>query len=518
VGIAPRQRRALGLAAVLGGVALACLPKLGNAFVWDDLEMIVESDRLFDPRNLAHVFWNDTFFVVDGGSFQAQAQLDTYRPITIATFFLDAWLSGREPLGYHLDNLLAHLACVALVYFWTLRLLELEAPVQARDPHRLALAAAAFFGLHPILGEAHLWINGRSDLYCTLFGLSGALWWLAAKREGASPARLAIAGVLFLLGLLSKETLAPFLLVLLLWDAGLLERAVRALRPSRPQLLRALPPLAALATYTWLRNRALSGLHTSAGSEQIALALQRLPVLLLDGLGNAVLPRGVMPRYLHQEYGRLPTWTPYLCAAVVVAGAVQFARRRQRPIVALGVLGYAATLAPASLIATMAWHGFGRYLYLPLALLGPVLVLGAAGLLAGVAQQSERAARLCRLAGAAYLALFGVRLSASTADWDGPRAFYEGIIAESPDASHGHDGLGRYLLEHGEPARAILELERAVELAPLDSRCLNNLGVAYLRSGRLADASRVATLGLRRFPHQERKFAQLQALIDAAAR
>jgi hypothetical protein len=37
VGIAPRQRRALGLAAVLGGVALARLPKRGNAFVWDDL-------------------------------------------------------------------------------------------------------------------------------------------------------------------------------------------------------------------------------------------------------------------------------------------------------------------------------------------------------------------------------------------------------------------------------------------------------------------------------------------------
>jgi tetratricopeptide (TPR) repeat protein len=517
VGIARRKRHMLGLAALLGGVALACLPKLGNAFVWDDIELI-RSDRLFDARNLAHVFWNDTFFVVDGGSFQAQAQLDTYRPITIATFFLDAWLSGRAPLGYHLDNLLAHLACVALVYLWTRRLLELEAPQQARDPHPLALAAAAFFGLHPILGEAHLWINGRSDLYCTLFGLSGALCWLAARREGASPAKLASAGVLFLLGLLSKETLAPFLLVLLLWDVGSLVRAVGELRPSRAQLVRALPPLAALAIYTWLRNRALAGLHTSAGSEQIALALQRLPVLLLDGLSNAVVPRGVMPRYLHQEYGRLPTWMPYVCAGIVLAGALLFVRRRRPPIVFLGVLGYAASLAPASLIATMAWHGFGRYLYLPLALLGPVLVLGAAGLLAGVAQKSERAARLCRLAGAAYLTLFGVRLSASTADWDGPRAFYEGIIAENPDASHGHDGLGRYLLEHGEPVRAIAELERAVELAPLDSRCLNNLGVAYLRSGRLADASRVAALGLSRFPRQEGKFSRLQALIDAAAR
>ncbi|HTU62759.1 MAG TPA: hypothetical protein VMF89_30060, partial [Polyangiales bacterium] len=75
------RTRLLGLVGLLIAIAIACLPKLDNDFVWDDIPMILESDRLFDASNLPSVFWHDTMYTSDGGKFQAQAQLDTYRPI-----------------------------------------------------------------------------------------------------------------------------------------------------------------------------------------------------------------------------------------------------------------------------------------------------------------------------------------------------------------------------------------------------------------------------------------------------
>lgn len=500
---------AWGQVALLVLVALACSPKLGNAFVWDDIALIVQSDRLFDPAQLRNAFWHDTMYMADGGKFQAQAQLDTYRPITLTSFFVDAALSGRDPLGYHLDNLLAHLACVLLVYRWSLSLLGREAQLRA-------LFAAAFFGLHPVLAEAHVWINGRSDVYATLFGLAGALL-LVTEPGGVRAGRLGAAFVLFLLGLLSKETLAPFLLVLLAWDVGLFERELAELRITRVHMIRALPVLAALALYALLRTQALSGVHASAGSAQLSLALTRLPLLLLHGLAATLAPRDVMPPYLDELYRDVPGSLLAVAALAVLGLAVSvFTQRRRLPSLAFGLCGFALVLAPASLIATMAWYGLGRYLYLPVALLAPGLVGLVATGIERLAQRSPLGARLCRVGAGAYLLQFAALLAAGCPNWNGPEAFYQAIIAEYPRASHGHGGLGKWYVDQGNLEGALRELAFAVQRAPEDSRYLNNLGVAYLRAGNAEAARQIAELGLQRFPTQQAKFAKLRSLASGA--
>jgi protein O-mannosyl-transferase len=500
-----------GQVALIVLVALACSPKLGNAFVWDDIALIVESDRLHDTAQLQSAFWHDTMYMADGGKFQAQAQLDTYRPITLATFFVDAALSGRSPLGYHLDNLLAHLACVLLVYRWSLCLL-------GRDAQLRALFAAALFGLHPLLGEAHIWINGRSDVYATLFGLGGALLLMAQPRS-THPRRLGAAFVLLLLGLLSKETLAPFLILLLAWDLGVFERELASLRLTRALLIRATPALAALLVYTLLRTQALAGVHASAGRAQLWLALTRLPLLLLHGLAATLVPRNLMPPYLDELYRDVPTAALAAAALVLVAlvGLV-LAQRRRLPSLALGLCGFVLVLAPASLIATMAWYGLGRYLYLPIALLAPGLVALLSAGIERVAAFSVLGARLCGWGAGAYLLLFAARLAAGCPSWNGPEAFYQAIIAEYPAASHGHGGLGKWYVDQGNLAGAMRELKLAAEIAPQDSRYLNNLGVVYLRAGNVEAARQVAELGLQRFPTQQAKFEKLRTLALQATR
>lgn len=481
------------IAIVLVATALATLPKLGNAFVWDDLGLIVGSDFIHDPANAPRVFGVDTMYAADGGRFRLGAGLDTYRPLSILTFFVDASISGRNPVAYHLDNWVAHLLCVWVLFLVARRLL----PPKHRS---YAPWAAAFFGLHPILGEAHIWINGRSDVWCTLFVLLGTL---AYWRSGEPGRRSALLGpgafASFLAALLFKETALTVLPLLLVWPG--------------PSWRRRWPLVLAPIVYLVLRGAALQGIHASGGTAHLALALVRLPLLWLDGLSSTLFPSRLMPRYLNEEYAKLGIPALVVAAAVTIGLAiVVFRLRRRWPLGVFGLTWFALALAPASLVACMAWYGFGRFLYLPIAVLAVAIVDAAAhGIDALERRSGGRVARLARLGGLGCLVLFAVRLALSTASWDGSVAFYEAIIDESPRSSHGYGGLGAWHTERKEYADAILLLQEAVQTNPTDHRYLNNLGTTYLRSRQPANARQVAEIGLARFPG-EAKFEYLEAL------
>jgi tetratricopeptide (TPR) repeat protein len=468
---------------VLVVVAVATAPKLSNALVWDDLPLIVQSDFIHRPANLGRIFRVDTMYAADDGAFQSTAGLDTYRPLTIATFFADAALSGRAPLAYHVDNLVAHLLVVWLVFLVARRLL-------APERRRFAPWAAALFGLHPLLGEAHIWINGRSDVWCTVFVLLGVLAYL---RTGLAWACAAF--VCFLSAALCKETAIAVLPALLLL-------------PGRG-LARRVPLVLAPAAYLALRAAALGSLHVAGGEAHLLAALRNLGVLWLDGLSSLLVPIRVMPRYLNEEYTALPAAVLWGALAAAVALAVVMALFRRRwPLGTFALAWYALGVAPAALVSCMAWYGFGRFLYLPFTMLA---IAGVDAALALGARLRPRARRLVAIGGAAYLALFAVRLALSTASWNGSDAFYQAIIAESPHASHGVGGLGRLETERGRYAEALPLLEKAVALAPTDHRYLNNLGTTYLRAGARDRAAEIGALGVARFP-REAKFEYLIAL------
>ena len=496
------------LGSVLVLVALASSPKFGNAFVWDDVPLIVESDFLHDVSNIPRTFLHDTMFAVDGGQFAATAQVDTYRPVTMLSFFVDSALSGRDPLAYHWDNLLLHLLCTALVFVFATRLLP-------ATPGKLPAWVALWFGLQPALSEAHVWINGRSDLWSTFFGLSALLlWWRDPREVSVIPWTRALAVfALCLLGLLSKETLAPALAAALIWDLGFFHNDLRALRLTRAWMQRALPLVLAIGCYIALRSFALSGLRTSAGPAQLSMALRHLPMLLVDGLVYSVAPLRVMPRYLLEEYSNAGGLRQGASLLVMVALAVIVLRHRRRvPLASFGLAWFVVTLAPVSVISTMAWYGFGRYLYLPFALLIPcaveVLMLGVVYV--------PRLARVARPMAVAILVLFGARLATSAPQWDGSEPFYAAIVAEDPLSSHGTGGLGKWLAEQGETAEAIPLLERAVSRNPSDPRYLNNLALSYLSAGRAQEALGAATVGTQRFPSEARfHYAQAKVLVNA---
>lgn len=478
----------LGLAAVLALVVMVSLPVFRNGFVIDDWDLIVEGRLIHEPRRAGELFVHHAMYAADPRQRAQTPELATFRPLTLLTFFLDARLAGRAPWAYHLTNLLAHLAVVLLVGLVARRLLP-------ADQQPLAIWAAAWFGLHPTLAEAHVWINGRSDPLCALLGLAALLVWSSPAARDAPGARRwaaqAGAGVLFLGGLLCKEVLLFVLPALLLWEARVFHGAVER-RVLGRAVVRLVPLLLAVAVYLLWRFAALGGVQ-SGGQSHLQLALWHLPYLLGDGLRQLLLPTRTTMRLLHEEYAALPPFV-FLAAWVVLAVAVGGAWRwrRRAPLLVFALVWYACTLAPASLVD---WPGFGRYLYLPFTVLVIALTERVAALLRALPLRAS-VRRVLAAGAVGYGALLVLLFSITVREYRSWESFHRAIVEENPATSHGWGGLGVAYGRQGRYREARRVLRLAVARDPDNANYWLNLGLAYLLTGAPAAAERIALDGV----------------------
>lgn len=430
---------------LLACTAVAYLPVFWNGFVFDDDRLILQSGVIHDWRNLPALFARPAMYAsaqYSGGPMV----VDTYRPVTLATFMWDSQLSGTHPWAYHLTNLLGHLACVWLVY-------RLSRVMLAEADRDLAWVGAAWFAFAPIPAEAHVWVNGRSDVFAALFGISALLAWrrgLAAfgLRRGVW---LSLAAFGFLCGLLSKEVLLACVPVLVLWPeparVGIVRRA-----------LRVWPFAAAGGVYLALRLQALGGMRTHEGAAQMQRALWHLPCLLIDALTQSLLPTRPYLRMMFEEYQRLPGYAPFAAAAalaLIAALAIKF--RRSAPAAGWGLAWFALPLVPVAIISTMYWPGFGRYLYVPCIGLALTVSTLAARLWRGRASLR----RVWLLTFAAYQLIALWILQDTIASYRDGTTLYVRSIQFRPDLGYGYGLLAASM------ATRLHDLDKVVELLEL---------------------------------------------------
>ena len=478
---------------VLIAVAACGAARFVNEFVWDDLYLIVEADTIHDWRNIPSFFFHNTLdaYCEDATAAADQSPVKHFRPVPLISFVWDAALSGREPWAYHLTNALGHLVCVVLVFFLARRLLQ---------PQRrhLAAFAAAWFGLQPHLAEAHVWISGRFDIFCAIFGLSALLLWRRAL-EAASWKRmlmLAASAALFLAGLLSKEVLLLTLPALVFWPT----ETGRASPAFRQRVLRVAPFVAVSAVYLAMRVSALSGMRTHDDSAQVMKALAYLPVLLVDAFQELVIPLRVYTRSMTDDYFAwgMPAFVLCLIAALSITIVVLRVRRRL-PLLAWGALWFAATLAPVSVIATMLWPGFSRYLFLP----SIGLIIGLTDAIGRLVERATRSRSRMRsivaCALVAYLGLLGALLVQQTRSFHDEETLYQSIIDAAPHRAHGYGLLGMTYREHGRFAKAAQVLMEADRRSPRHSRYLLEAGYAYLELDDRQHSLNCAATGIERY-------------------
>jgi tetratricopeptide (TPR) repeat protein len=165
-------------------VVAAYLPSLGGGFPWDGLSM-AKGVSNFPPF----------------------LEASYERPLFNMSMALDEALWGGSPWGFHLTNLLLHLATAGLLYILTLRLFK---------KRYVALAAASLFALHPAAVDAVAWVSARAELLTVFFCLSAFMFYLSYDETGR-PASLLASALLYLLALLSAQRALVFPLMVLLY-------------------------------------------------------------------------------------------------------------------------------------------------------------------------------------------------------------------------------------------------------------------------------------------------------------
>jgi hypothetical protein len=192
---------------VLAVLSLACAVLLtaqtwSGQFLSDDFGIIWQANRvLAEQRATDHLL--GSFVNTEG------LQSGFYRPIGLASWILSALISGVDPWGWRIANLLLHLLNGWLVYRLVARM------AGSQDARPAAWLAAAAFWLYPLAPEASVWIAGRYDL----LALTGALFacerHLASRHLFDAPRMLSLAALAFALGSKEAAITAPALFFLL---------------------------------------------------------------------------------------------------------------------------------------------------------------------------------------------------------------------------------------------------------------------------------------------------------------
>lgn len=175
------------------------------------------------------------------------------RPVLYGTFLLDRFLYENSPAGYHLQNLLLHLASGCLLYL-------ILARAVTNETRFVPFWTALLFLIHPLQTETVTYISGRASGLMAFLYLLGFFFFLKASAHDSNNSvnRLYLSGAIasFLLSLGSKETAMTFPLILLLWDVLIRRLDGAALR--RTFLSCHLPfwvVLLAIAAWAWWHPR-----------------------------------------------------------------------------------------------------------------------------------------------------------------------------------------------------------------------------------------------------------------------
>ena len=131
-------RENLILGCILALTALAYLRCLGNAFVLDDVPMIVRNPELGDWSFLWKAFTREEFWYSDATFLP---HFRNYRPLLLVWYWIDHQLFGLNPAPWHASIVALHLLAVWLVFKIARRL--------AGDSTS-ALLAASLYALTPI--------------------------------------------------------------------------------------------------------------------------------------------------------------------------------------------------------------------------------------------------------------------------------------------------------------------------------------------------------------------------------
>ena len=185
-----------------------------NSFHFDDAHTIVNNAAIRELRNIP-------LFFRDATTFSALPSNQSYRPLVSTLLAIDYCSDGLQPFWFHLSIFALFVALTLLLAFVIHRLLDDET-ISPRN-RWIALAAAAWYGLHPANADTVNYIIASSEVISTLGVIASFAVYFAFPRLRryylyVLPAAIAI---------LAKPTAAIFAVLFAIYRLFFPDRRIR---------------------------------------------------------------------------------------------------------------------------------------------------------------------------------------------------------------------------------------------------------------------------------------------------
>jgi tetratricopeptide (TPR) repeat protein len=440
------------------------------------------------------------------------------RPLVNLSLALNYALSGDAVWSYHAMNLLIHILA-GLTLLGLVRRTLLQPVLHGRFDAMalpLALAVALLWVVHPLQTECVTYIIQRAEslmglfylltLYCFVRStdetgerqeatgnrpdrgsLSNSAFSFQPSpsrrslREGGTSGLWPLASCLFcFLGMASKEVMVSAPLMVLLYDRTFVAGSFRAAWQQRRKLYLGLTGTWLLLGYLMVATGSHGGtVRFGASIPAWAYALTQFRAIA-HYLRLAVWPQPLVFDYGVSVLRQVAVAAPYAAIIVPLVALTVVGLWRNHP---LGFLGawFFAILAPSSSVLPLLTETVAEHrMYLPLATVAVLVVLGLYSLLG-------------RRSAVVFLALvvgLGWVTVQRNKDYQSAMAIWSDTVAKCPDNGRAHDNLGNALVKI--PDRipdAMAQFEEALRLDPDSSKTHNNLGSALLKMpDRIPDA------------------------------
>ena len=501
---------------------------LRNSFAGDDFNIIVDNDFVKSWRNLPAIFSRDYLDLTPGEGNIGEPNIGsgerTYRPVVTISYFIDYSLWELNSFGYHLTNLILHIANVVLLYLFVALI--------AKDK-KIALLASLFFGLHPINSEAVNAIAFREDLLAFLFYISSFILFIKSDYYKSRKRSLCYMAsiLLFLLALFSKEMAITLPILLMVYDCyfvfdGKLKKLLTNFK------FRYIGYIAVSLFYLWVRvflmsNTAELLIGYPGGNFYLNfLTMSKVPVSYIIWF---LFPVGLHVTLRNPSFFSYSFFTPEALISISTIIALFFLAialyKRSKPI-SFAMLWFFITLLPVSNIAPISNIMACRYLYIPivgLCMLMAVLLDKLAALKVSFVPGHVLSA-VARDTIVVLVIFYSTLTIIRNLTWRNNITLWSEAVEYHPRSAFAHRGLadsfrkselldkaaseyekairlnsyhaesynflGAYYGQKDQHLKSIGYLKWAVKLKPIWAKPYNNLGVTYARMKDYAQAKR----------------------------
>jgi tetratricopeptide (TPR) repeat protein len=478
----------VSLIALLLMIVAAYSNAMTGAFLFDDFGAISENKSIQAIWPLSQSLWAPKDAPTAG------------RPVVNFSFALNYAAGGLNVFGYHLVNLFIHCLNTGLLLSLCYRSL-MNLGWNRNQPKFAwggAASIAALWALHPIQTESVTYVTQRTELMMAFFlllTLYAALqaWEATARMESMVWQSIAI--VSCGLGMASKEVMVVAPVLVVLYDLTIYPyRGLAFLIKRRWGLYIGLMA-------TWLILATLMSTNPRGQSVGFGHEMKSLDYLTTQFWGiTHYLWLVLWPAKLCGDYGvfvvtDIGTWLPRLSVLIAIAVATLYAWFRHPGLAFLGGCFFLVLAPTSSFVPIVSEPIAERRMYLPLAAVVAVLVIGAVTCLqrlpflnAALNSNSTRSRALLAVPAIFLSAVYAYCTFARNAIYQSELTFWTDVVEKRPDNSRGVANLGLIFAKEKKLDLARSSFERAIELAPSNADAHFNMGVWYSDQGLASEA------------------------------